>query len=664
MAGHAALRLLHALAAGEAAPSGVLLPAEGERPVPLHYTAADGRAVWAVWEAAAPGGAFFEAANAVRVWSLEPTADHLQEVASYVRTAWELGATARDAADAEAEERWRGGGLAFPMGSTSAADRPGERWHPTHAEMSSDEVVVPYVVKWFAVSDVLVRYLLQLAPRLGAGAKADVDGDFQLPMLLDSAELALCSAQSPPRSSLVVGRSGTGKTCVVLQTLYELRLRNECAAAAAAAAAGGAAATTAAAAALALRSALGDSAPAEASHANVLFVTKSTTLCSQVLRQYRALMRTLGLPAADRDALRADFLAGRPLAEPLFLSSSEWLVLLDRVRAVDAGGGGLDRSGCFFQSEAEERDFISAISGGDDGLSSLLGPNEDTPAAADGGGGGSGGGGGGGGGGAGGKGGKARKGAKQPTARSLLTFERFAQWMAEPLKSSPLSASSVFREIFSYIKGSTAAMVAPKGFISREQYLALPQKLTAVPPEQRGLAYSHFEAYAKRARLEHTYDVCDLLLHLHAPPQPHRPAGAHAAAAAAAAEPVFEAVNGVMRRRDPAAQPAAAAGAAAAGVAARHSPLHRIVIDEVQDLVQAEIGLLLRTAADKNGLAIFGDTAQTISRGVGFRFADVKELFHAHAARGDAGVLVPPLQQLGVNYRCARLKYASMHVLE
>ena len=32
----------------------MLLPAEGERPVPLHYTAADGRAVWAVWEAAAP----------------------------------------------------------------------------------------------------------------------------------------------------------------------------------------------------------------------------------------------------------------------------------------------------------------------------------------------------------------------------------------------------------------------------------------------------------------------------------------------------------------------------------------------------------------------------------------------------------------------------------
>ena len=55
-----------------------------------------------------------------------------------------------------------------------------------------------------------------------------------------------------------------------------------------------------------------------------------------------------------------------------------------------------------------------------------------------------------------------------------------------------------------------------------------------MPPEQRGLAYSHFEAYAKRAHLEHTYDVCDLLLHLHAPPQPHRPGGANAAAAVAA----------------------------------------------------------------------------------------------------------------------------------
>ena len=89
-----------------------------------------------------------------------------------------------------------------------------------------------------------------------------------------------------------------------------------------------------------------------------------------------------------------------------------------------------------------------------------------------------------------------------------------------------------------------------------------------------------------------------------------------------------------------------------------------MLIDECQDLTQAELALLLEVAHDKDALYLCGYTAQTISRGVGFRFADVKELFHAHAARGDAGVLVPPLQQLGVNYRCARLKYASMHVLE
>ena len=56
----------------------------------------------------------------------------------------------------------------------------------------------------------------------------------------------------------------------------------------------------------------------------------------------------------------------------------------------------------------------------------------------------------------------------------------------------------------------------------------------------------------------------------------------------------------------------------------RHSPLHRMLIDECQDLTQAELSLLLEVAHDKDALYLCGDTAQTISRGVGFRFADVR----------------------------------------
>tara|TARA_B100000768_G_scaffold124073_1_gene114771 strand:+ start:103 stop:486 length:384 start_codon:yes stop_codon:yes gene_type:complete len=81
----------------------------------------------------------------------------------------------------------------------------------------------------------------------------------------------------------------------------------------------------------------------------------------------------------------------------------------------------------------------------------------------------------------------------------------------------------------------------------------------------------------------------------------------------------------------------------------RHTPLHRLLIDECQDLTQAELSLLLEVAHDKNAVYLCGDTAQTISRGVGFRFADVRTLFHAHCERGEAAM--PALCSLAINYR-------------
>ena len=60
------------------------------------------------------------------------------------------------------------------------------------------------------------------------------------------------------------------------------------------------------------------------------------------------------------------------------------------------------------------------------------------------------------------------KGRHQRPPRSLLTWERFVGWMAESLRGSPISASSLFREIFSYIKGSTEAMSTEKGALSSE----------------------------------------------------------------------------------------------------------------------------------------------------------------------------------------------------
>lgn len=39
-----------------------------------------------------------------------------------------------------------------------------------------------------------------------------------------------------------------------------------------------------------------------------------------------------------------------------------------------------------------------------------------------------------------------------------------------------------------------------------------------------------------------------------------------------------------------------------------------------QDFTQAELLLSLRVVSDPNGIALFGDTCQTIARGIGFRF--------------------------------------------
>lgn len=63
--------------------------------------------------------------------------------------------------------------------------------------------------------------------------------------------------------------------------------------------------------------------------------------------------------------------------------------------------------------------------------------------------------------------------------------------------------------------------------------------------------------------------------------------------------------------------------------------IHEIYVDEVQDFTQAELKLLLRLCRDPTGLFLTGDTAQTIARGVGFRFEDVKTMLYT-TAQSDA----------------------------
>ena len=72
-------------------------------------------------------------------------------------------------------------------------------------------------------------------------------------------------------------------------------------------------------------------------------------------------------------------------------------------------------------------------------------------------------------------------------------------------------------------------------------------------------------------------------------------------------------------------------------------------IDEVQDFTQAELSLLLRCSKNPSGTFCTGDTAQSIMKGVFFRFSDLKSQFWVMAQQ--APVHVPRLKQLTQNFR-------------
>eukprot|EP00930_Biecheleria_cincta_P033616 TRINITY_DN23299_c0_g2_i1.p1 TRINITY_DN23299_c0_g2~~TRINITY_DN23299_c0_g2_i1.p1 ORF type:complete len:1478 (+),score=244.25 TRINITY_DN23299_c0_g2_i1:66-4499(+) len=85
----------------------------------------------------------------------------------------------------------------------------------------------------------------------------------------------------------------------------------------------------------------------------------------------------------------------------------------------------------------------------------------------------------------------------------------------------------------------------------------------------------------------------------------------------------------------------------------RHAKwIHWLYIDEVQDLTLAEVELCLLCLYDLNGASFGGDTTQTVSQGVSFRFCDLDTLLMKSAE--SRRVKSPPLgvrAELTVNHR-------------
>lgn len=62
----------------------------------------------------------------------------------------------------------------------------------------------------------------------------------------------------------------------------------------------------------------------------------------------------------------------------------------------------------------------------------------------------------------------------------------------------------------------------------------------------------------------------------------------------------------------------------------------------MQDFTQAELLMDLRIVSDPNGLFLCGDTAQTIARGVGFRFTGVPVRLPFHLCLRQLDCCPPP----------------------
>ena len=143
-----------------------------------------------------------------------------------------------------------------------------------------------------------------------------------------------------------------------------------------------------------------------------------------------------------------------------------------------------------------------------------------------------------------------------------------------------ISANTVWKEIYTYIKGSVKSYLSPTHYLSKKEYFQITKSSTLFSEEEQEEIYNIFLKYQQWLNDTQNYDMLDLLNH------------------------ILEFLKWGYR-----------------GV-----PLHEIICDEVQDLPPAYFLLLAILAEEK--LLFAGDTAQAIAEGVGFRFQDLRAMFH------------------------------------
>uniref|UniRef100_A0A453CUI5 UvrD-like helicase ATP-binding domain-containing protein n=1 Tax=Aegilops tauschii subsp. strangulata TaxID=200361 RepID=A0A453CUI5_AEGTS len=169
-----------------------------------------------------------------------------------------------------------------------------------------------------------------------------------------------------------------------------------------------------------------------------------------------------------------------------------------------------------------------------------------------------------------------------------VTYEKFAasywpRFNADLSKN--LDASTVFTEIISHIKGRYQASNPYIGKLGRQDYVMLSDKrFSSLNSEKRDRIYNIFNTYESMKSTAREFDLSDFFNSLHI-------------------SLVSEGYSGDL--------------------------VDFVYIDEVQDLTMTQIALLKYVCKNfKEGFLFAGDTAQTIARGIDFRFEDIRSLFY------------------------------------
>lgn len=169
-----------------------------------------------------------------------------------------------------------------------------------------------------------------------------------------------------------------------------------------------------------------------------------------------------------------------------------------------------------------------------------------------------------------------------------VTYDRFSSSYWPHFNSQltkKLDSSRAFTEIISHIKGGLIGGRVPDGKLSREDYVLQSEgRVSTITAPKRDRIYDIFLHYEKMKMERGEFDLADLVIDLHHRLRQQRYMG---------------------------------------------DEMDFVYIDEVQDLTMRQISLFKYICRNvKEGFVFSGDTAQTIARGIDFRFQDIRSLFY------------------------------------